>query len=423
MTSRYSYEDNIVSEIVGKQPSWIIRGGIGVLLFSVLTILALSGFVQYPDAIHAPISIISDVPPVQLVARRNGYIGQLVVKDGEKVNKNQNLIILESRADYNVIEQLKDHLEIFNLSDVQKNQQVYLKLGELQNIYNQFKKIILDYHLFINSNQLALKKENIGVLIDKYISLDNEFKNKLNTATEKYSLQKSRLDAHDALAENGSVSGNTLISIKQKMLELQSNIENIRIIRKENELIQIELKQVITEEELKQRNKNIILKNEIETLRISLLSRINEWKRKNIIIAPTSGIISFTKHWGVNQYIKIGQEVLTISPYKFSIEGRMKISGKGVGKIEKMQKVYIELNSFPAHQFGQLKGTVSSISLVPDQDGYLVKIDLPKQLKTTYDYNVTHAPMYNGNAKIILKERSLLSRLFDSISYLLKKDS
>ena len=118
----------------------------------------------------------------------------------------------------------------------------------------------------------------------------------------------------------------------------------------------------------------------------------------------------------------MGESMFTLSPQEFEVHGQMKLASRGAGRVKPDQPVYIELDSFPATQFGQLKGKVKSVSLVPDKNGYLVNIVLPSQLKTTFDYALNQAPYYSGNAKIILHKRTLLSRFFDSVSYMIKKD-
>ena len=348
---------------------------------------------------------------------------QLLVKAGDGVETNQPLIILESSASYETIFLLANKLNTFQLSDVDIWHTPHQNLGEIQAEYNMFQEVLLNYALLLNNNQLSLNKKNAQELINKYLALDSEYKIKLETATELTHLQIKRLEAYNSLINKGGVPSNQIILIKQEMLQLKSNIENIRITRKNNELLLIKIKQSISNEALAHQNEVAKIENQIHTLRLALINSINQWKKNYIIIAPTSGVISFTKRWSLNQYLKEGQDVLTISPNHFIIEGEMKISGRGVGKIVKNQKVYINLDSFPANQFGQLKGTITGVSLIPDQQGYLVTVALPEQLKTTYNYNIALAPMYEGQAKIILDERSLLSRLFDSVSYLLQKDS
>ncbi|MDO6428883.1 HlyD family efflux transporter periplasmic adaptor subunit [Thalassotalea sp. 1_MG-2023] len=423
MTSLYNYEKDIASEIIGKQPSWIIRSGSGVLLFSILVFLFMSAYVRYPDTIQAPILVTSDIPPIRLVAKRSGYINVINFPDKGHVVKGQAIVVLESHADYQTVLLLEKQLRDFELLKGNNSFYQYKKVGDLQSSFDKFKNVLLKYELLLKNNKIHLEKKNAEKLKAKYLSLDKEFQFKLKTATEQYNLQNQRLKAHDSLMVNGSVSGNTLISIKQTVLELRSKIENIRITRKENDLILTEINQKLAKDELEFNNQKLALKYEIDIERIALLNHIQNWKQTNVLTSPIDGVVSYTRNWSRNQYVEVGQEVLIVTPFKFRVKGEMKILDRGVGKIEKNQKVFIELDSFPAYQFGQLKGVVKSISLVPDQDGYLIKINFPEQLKTTYDYDINHAPMYKGRAKIILKKRSLLSRLFDSVSYLLIKDS
>jgi hypothetical protein len=64
---------------------------------------------------------------------------------------------------------------------------------------------------------------------------------------------------------------------------------------------------------------------------------------------------------------------------------------------------------------------VSSISLVPGEEGYLVKVSLPEKLISSFGYNVKISPNMIGKAKIITNERSLIHRFLDGIIYAINR--
>jgi hypothetical protein len=72
-----------VQEILGTPPRWIIRWGITIMLLVVLVLLAGSYFYKYPDLISSRITIVSENPPVQIVAKSNGKLDQLFVENNQ----------------------------------------------------------------------------------------------------------------------------------------------------------------------------------------------------------------------------------------------------------------------------------------------------------------------------------------------------
>ena len=82
-----------------------------------------------------------------------------------------------------------------------------------------------------------------------------------------------------------------------------------------------------------------------------------------------------------------------------------------VGKIEKGMQVIIDFESFPKGDFGVLEGSVLSISAMPQNEMYLVRVRLKNKLSTTYSYDIPFRQEMGGNAKIITRKQSLLSRM------------
>ena len=67
-----------VHEILGTPPEWIIRWGITIIMIVILIILVGTWFYKYPDIIPSRITILSENPPVQIVARSTGKIDELL---------------------------------------------------------------------------------------------------------------------------------------------------------------------------------------------------------------------------------------------------------------------------------------------------------------------------------------------------------
>ncbi|MBQ2526209.1 MAG: hypothetical protein II542_05135, partial [Bacteroidales bacterium] len=89
-----------VQEIMGRKPSWIMRWGITVLITIIVVFIVCCYFIRYPQTVAARITLTSDYPPADLVAKATGIIDSVFVSDGDKICKGQLLALIASAADY-----------------------------------------------------------------------------------------------------------------------------------------------------------------------------------------------------------------------------------------------------------------------------------------------------------------------------------
>ena len=80
------------------------------------------------------------------------------------------------------------------------------------------------------------------------------------------------------------------------------------------------------------------------------------------------------------------------------------------GKVKLGQTVNIKLLGFPENEYGVLLGIVTNISDVPNEDFYLVKVNLKEGLKTTFNKEITFNQNIEGNAGIITEDLRLIER-------------
>ena len=74
-----------VQEILGTPPRWIIRWGITIMLLVVVILILGSYYYKYPDMISARITILSENPPVQIVAKSNGTLDRIFIDNNQQV--------------------------------------------------------------------------------------------------------------------------------------------------------------------------------------------------------------------------------------------------------------------------------------------------------------------------------------------------
>jgi multidrug efflux pump subunit AcrA (membrane-fusion protein) len=92
----YSADPTPLNEILGAAPGWLLRSGIGIVAFFVFVLLGGSMLFQYPDIIEAPVVVMADNPPVNLVAVNSGKMERIFRQEGEHIEKGELIAVIES---------------------------------------------------------------------------------------------------------------------------------------------------------------------------------------------------------------------------------------------------------------------------------------------------------------------------------------
>ena len=110
MPQRTNFYSDEAQSILGRAPSWVVRWGITVVFLIFVGIIVGCYFIKYPDTIEAPAVITTVNPPSDLVARYDGLIDTLCVKDKELVERGELIAVLHNAAERRDVERLSEHL-------------------------------------------------------------------------------------------------------------------------------------------------------------------------------------------------------------------------------------------------------------------------------------------------------------------------
>ncbi len=205
----------------------------------------------------------------------------------------------------------------------------------------------------------------------------------------------------------------------------QGMLKDLTIAKGQIKQIENQIQQNILQKKEKHKQLNLDL---IATF-LDLQDNIKAWKEKYTFRAPMSGKVQFMKFLTQNQFVQAGEPLFTIVPKESKIIGQMTLPENGAGKVKPGQEVIIKLDNYPYVEYGSITGKVSDIALTPNllitQTGssgtYLVNVELPNGLKTNYGAILNFKFETRGTGGIVTKDRRLIERLFDNMSYALKK--
>lgn len=416
-----------MDEILSRTPTWLIRSGAVVFYFVVLLLLSGSWLFKYPDSISAPIVITSANPPSSVVARTGGKLISFMVKDQQEVKKEEYLAILENTVDTASINKL---LLLFNTVDTLLNPDCILEikilqlsnLGDLQQSYTNFVQALRAYNRY---QSLPFNEKKI-VAFQQQINLTIAYVNKLNgqknLQNRNLKLAQSQFNRDSLLFSQKVI---TTADFEKAQIQLINGISVYKSseMALSNSQIQInQLRQQIIELQFTQEKETKQLIDDINNAYKALKSLFDSWELMYVLKSPVSGKVTIGNYWSENQIVKAGDVIMSVVPEKIEKPfGKITLAMENSGKIKLGQKVNIKLSNFPGTEFGILVGKVHSVSLVPEQGNYYVKVELINGLTTIYNIQLPFMQEMTGNAEIITEDMRLIERIVDPIRLMFKE--
>lgn len=304
--SIHTDSDDVVlqqSRFWARSITWTLMG---VTLFG----LGWLAFAQTEEIVTAPgkLEPLGVVKDIQMPV--GGVVEEVMVKEGERVEKGQVLLRLDTEATLDRRRSL--------LSTIQyKQQQLRLKQVELDR-YLQFN----DTEQRVLRQSLVLEKDVLGRL--------------------------------ETLNREGATAELQYLSQRNKVQEVQGKLEETQVDRLRQQAI---LQQGVRE-----------IQSELADLR-SKLTELNVNIRYQAITAPEAGVVFELKPRSRGFVAQTSEPVMKVVPFD-KLEARVEVPSREIGFVSVGKAADISIDSFPATDFGVLQGTVRRIgsdALPPDQ--------------------------------------------------------
>ena len=406
------------NEVLSAVPAWIVRWGITMIACVVLMLLVGSAVFKYPDIISSTVSLTGTTPVSAVVARTSGKLQELYVENNQQVQANALLAVIENPARTDDIIRLKELVQQAesNLDTIALVPSQQLQLGSLQSLYSSFYLSMSEYKQF---KELAYHLKKIDLVKARIVQNEAYYTNmlkqkELSAAQTKIAHQQYVRDS--LLGVKGLISKEAVEESYSRYLQSFLSAENMD---RSLENLQIQLAQMnesLYDTEYQYLDQRNTLETQLRSLINQLRAEIDAWEINYALITPVDGEITLTQYWTNNQNVTAGNIVFNIVPSnQGEIIGKALLPTERSGKVKKGQKVNIRFNNYPDKEFGIVKGTVKNISLIPVVDGqniksYMVDIQLPNGLRTSYNKELPFLPEMEGQADIITEDISLLER-------------
>jgi hemolysin D len=297
------------SEVLQQSPVWM-RALTWGLMGTAAAAIAWVSLAQTEEIVSAPGKLEPIGSVNELVIPVNGVVQQVLVKEGQRVEKGQVLLRLDTEASTDKQSSLKNNLAL-------KRQELELKQLELAR------------YLELNSTEQRMLGENL--------QLQQQIEGRL-----------------EQLERQGASSEIQLLQQQNTVQEVKGKLEQTRADRLRQE--------AILEQAVKQ------LRAQISGLEADL-SETNTTVRYQELRSPVSGVVFDLKARSPG-YVSRGQEAaLKVVPYD-KLQARVEVPSSDIGFVRAGMPADISIDSFPASDFGVLQGTVRQVgsdALPPDQ--------------------------------------------------------
>ena len=424
-----SYHSAPVQEIMGTIPSWITRWGITVI--SAVLVLLIIGccIIRFPQTISSTISISKANPPSKLEARYTGILDTITVNNGQIVEQGELIALLKTPAVYKDIMKVKsftDSIRLLSLSDIVEDDifNKTLMLGSVQDKWTEICGLVKEYKLYQQLDQTGKKKELLSEQIQQNKEYNSILKHQRGLLEEDTSLQLLAMQRDSVLWRGGFSAQAEYEASRQVYISKLNNLASFDAMIESASLNSITLEQGLYELDIQRNKEEDQFKVRYSRAVTEIESFIESWIDTYAIIAPFRGVVSLHDFWAVGQHVNTGDVLASVVPdFESEVEGRMKVTSVGFGKITTGQTVNVRLNGFPYIEFGILKGKISKISQVPEKlpDGsivYNVEVYFPNGLVSTYNKPLPFIQDMDGEAEIITVDQRLIELFIKPIKSL-----
>ena len=300
------------------------------------------------------------------------------------------------------------------------------RLGELQPAYAAFVKAYEDFAFFLRTDYQTKKIRTISRQRNIQQKILNQNVKLLQISARQLETAHNQFRIDSSLFAKNALSAFEFESSKNAYLQVLRGYENSNTGVETQKLSILQLEQQIFDlqqqksEQLSQLE--LACHNALEALRVQLTT----FKQTYFLVSMIDGVATFTKYYQKNQYVTSGETIMTIVPdERQKIIGKIRLLPQGAGKVRVGQRVNVKLNDFPYNEYGMLRVKIKNISLVPvvenNQSSYVLEVEFPDPLTTTYKKTISFRQQMSGQAEIITDDTRLLEKLLNPIRAIFDK--
>ena len=406
-----------VQEVLGVPPRWAVRWGGTVVLGVVAMLIVVTWILHYPDVVPASIVITTPTPPSSVTAQASGDLTDIRVRDHTFVKRGEVLAVIENSAEPSTVFNLGERLAALD-GDPQKYALTLefadeLPIGELRADYAGFVRSFKALNFYLVKDPANTEIRSLEPQIARHGERRAFDVQQRDLLTEQVKIAEDDYERASVLVSHKTMTITDLNVRALRVLQIKQSLQGAALAIADADLEVDKLQQSVAALRLRdqQQRHELLLAfgQSYETLR----SRLAAWERNYVLRAPIDGQVSLFRYWSNHQFVRSGDEVLTIVPTESQTPlGKMLVPIANSGKIKLGQAVFIRLDNYQYEEYGLLRGKVETIAPVPRGAQYAIEVALPEGLTTSFGKHLDFRQEMQGSAEIVTEDLRLIERIF-----------
>ncbi|MDW3180762.1 HlyD family type I secretion periplasmic adaptor subunit [Roseobacter sp.] len=357
----------------------------------------------------------------QVETINSGVVNSVLVKEGQQVSEGQILATLTSpslernirsvQQQYNAVlsrtETLSSILEHLDRPD--KDRSALSRSSEQGEDY-------VSSRLYLHELQKEISRgraESLRVIIER---LENAEELMQSRVVEK----EASVDRLLKLFESGSITRVRLDAEQQSLDELRGRLIDARIELATTSANYTEVRDKPLESDLALREQTLTQLFDLLQERDALatqLAALEDQREELLVRAPSGGVIQSVDFPRIGEIVEAGATIFELINTNDQLVAEIKVGEADIGHIRRGDKVSLKLTTFDSRRYGEVTGTISSLSptvVVDPQDGQVYFRGVVELHSLTIGAGEFEKPLrvgMTGSAEIVTDERSMLAYL------------
>jgi multidrug efflux pump subunit AcrA (membrane-fusion protein) len=416
-----SIHSDDVNDIIGRSPSWILTRGNIIIALIVFLLIAGASFLRYPDIISAPVLISSYDPPVKLIAQSSGKILHFYAQDGDQVDANKIIAVIDNPANTTDMLNLRDIVESIDTTlDIRKTIASIklsgrVQVGEMQADYSTLYEAINNYNFFLNNAYYANVLATIGTEEHNNGRMEETIKERAQILSDQLKAEAWKDSVNNVLLREKVISLSEYNQIRKDYLSQHLNTEDnlTALLQNHQQRKELQKSHSDMQQQYRTSEKDVILA--VKSAAKKIKGQTSIWEKQYVLKTPSAGKLVFFRIRKINQYVNSGEPVFMVVPVSQQFEIHVQLPLYKAGKVKTGQRVLLKLQEYPFEEYGMLKANVASITNVAIDSAYSVELKLQNGLTTTRNLTIEFRPEITGTADIITNDKSILQRIFEGL--------
>lgn len=391
----------------------------------VIAFVTWSVVTQVDEIAKAKGAVIPEGEKQVLQSAIGGKLKQVLVKEGQLVEKGQPLVEFDATFQRTALEELKSQ-QVTLLASIERMNAL------LDNREPNFGEFEIDFPEIVSQQKAQLNAQK-GLYYQKRIVLEKDseqiaeqlrvVEKSLPSYDKELSATKQELNILEKGYKAGNISRLRVLEMRQKLASIEQKIEEARgkksVLIKQADSNEQKIEQLLAEAKAKV--------SEDRSKAVSDLSALNARVRSSqakltntMLVSPLQGLVQSlpsTQNGGV---IQPGGTVVEIVPVGGKADFKARLSPRDIGFVNVGQPTRIKIDAFDYSRFGALKGEVESISPTTSQSErgeiyyeVVVSVETPYFRDNPESFSIL--PGMTGEVDITTGEKSVFQYLWKPI--------